>query len=103
MNYSGLSKFKKKNKKQKKKTEDLLGENLGGFKVENVPGSHLKERNGKNKNGNTQICSCEGEGKGKEKSKDKDKQWSHSTGKKSQEENAKKYGDGENCWERVFE
>ena len=80
----------------------MLRQNLGGFKVENVPGSHQKERNGKNKNGNTQICSCEGEGKKKKKkSKDKDKQWCHSTGKKSQEENSKKYGDGENCWEGI--
>ena len=39
--------------------------------------------------------------KKKKKSEDKDKQWCHSTGKKSQEENSKKYGDGENC-ERVF-
>ena len=70
-----LTTFLNFNYLKKNKTEDLLRENLGGFKVENVPGSHQKERNGKNKNGNTQICSCEGEGKKKKKkSKDKDKQ-----------------------------
>ena len=35
------------------------------------------------------------------KSKDKDKQWSHTMGKKSQGENAKKYGDSKNCWEGI--
>ena len=82
----------------------MLRQNLGGFKVENVPGSHQKERNGKNKNGNTprSVAVEEKEKKKKKKkSKDKDKQWCHSTGKKSQEENSKKYGDGENCWEGI--
>ena len=47
------------------------------------------------------VAVKEKEKKKKKKSKDKDKQWCHSTGKKSQEENSKKYGDGENCWEGI--
>ena len=74
-----------------------MRENLGGFKVENVPGSHQKERNGKNKNGNTQICSCEGEGKKKKNQRIRINNDAIPREKKSQEENSKKYGDGENC------
>ena len=74
-----------------------MRQNLGGFKVENVPGSHQKERNGKNKNGNTQICSCEGEGKKKKNQRIRINNDAIPREKKSQEENSKKYGDGENC------
>ena len=37
----------------------------------------------------------------KKRKKDKDKQWSHTMEKKSQGENAKKYGDSKNCWEGI--
>ena len=86
-----------------KKIEDLLGEILGGFKVQRVLGSHQKERNREKKWCHTLICSCEGEGKKlkKKKSKDKDKQWSHMMGKKAQGENAKKYGDDKNGWKGI--
>ena len=39
--------------------------------------------------------------KKKKKQKEKNKQWSHTMGKKSQGENAKKYGDSKNCWEGI--
>ena len=84
----------------------MLGKILGGFKVQNVPRCHQKERNEKEKeNSNTQICSREGEIKKIiiiiKKSKDKDKQWSHTTGNNHKEKILKIYGDGKNCWEGI--
>ena len=76
---------------------------MGGFKVQKVPGSHQKERNRKKKMVPPTTVAVKGKERNekKKRKKDKDKQWSHTMGKKSQGENAKKYEDGKNCWEGI--
>ena len=75
------------------------------FKVQKVPGSHHKERNRKKKMVPPRTVAVKGkernEKKKRKKKKEKNKQWSHTMGKKSQGENAKKYGDSKNCWEGI--